>query len=48
VKIYNQIFDHAILSSIVLLDQQIDFYKMNTESCYKDVAYVVASSGKIT
>ncbi len=47
-KIYNQIFDHAILSSIVLLDQQIDFYKINTESYYKDIAYVVASSGEIT
>jgi len=46
-NIYDQIFNHAILSSIVLLDQQIDFYKINNKCQYKDIAYVVCSSGKI-
>ncbi|CAF0744590.1 unnamed protein product [Rotaria sordida] len=44
-KIYDEVINHAIVSSIVLLDQQIDFFKINTECCYKDIAYVVASSG---
>src|SRR6185503_8788159 len=44
-KISDQIYDHAILSSIILLDQKIDFYQMNTDCYYKDIAYVVASSG---
>jgi len=47
VKIYDDIFNHAILSSIILLDQQIDFYKINTECYYKDIAYVISSSGTI-
>jgi hypothetical protein len=45
-KIYDQIFDQAILSSSNLFDQTIDFYQiMNKESYYKDIAYVVLSSG---
>ena len=35
-----------MLSSIVLLNQDIDFYQMKSECYYKDIAYVVASSGK--
>ncbi|CAF0974343.1 unnamed protein product [Rotaria sp. Silwood1] len=44
-KIYDEVIDCAIVSSIVLLDQQIDFFKISTECYYKDIVYVVASSG---
>lgn len=46
-QIYDQIFHHAILSTIILHDQYIDFYKFNSEYQYKDIAYVVCSSGII-
>ncbi|CAF0815231.1 unnamed protein product [Adineta steineri] len=45
-KIYDQIFHHAMLSSIVLFNEQIDFYtRINNCNNYKDIAYIVASSG---
>ncbi len=46
-EIYDDIFNHSTLSSIILFDQQIDFYKINTECYYKNIAYVIASSGTI-
>ncbi|CAF2444348.1 unnamed protein product [Rotaria sp. Silwood2] len=45
-KIYDEVINHVTVSSIVLFDQQIDFFKMKTECFYKDIVYVVASSGK--
>ncbi|CAF4747100.1 unnamed protein product [Rotaria socialis] len=44
-KIYDKIIEHVTLLSIVLLDEPIDFYKLNSERYYKDIAYVVTSSG---
>ncbi|CAF2035826.1 unnamed protein product [Rotaria magnacalcarata] len=44
-KIYDKIIEPITLLSIVLFDEQIDFYKLNSECYYKDIAYVVTSSG---
>ena len=37
-----------MLSSVILLNEQIDFCRIMSECYYKDIAYVVASSGKKT
>ncbi|UJR23756.1 hypothetical protein I4U23_026733 [Adineta vaga] len=44
-KIYDHLFHHAILSTSILLDNSIDFYRNSSQISYKDIAYVVASSG---
>ena len=45
-KIYDQLFEHATLSSINLHRQQIDLYQMNSDSYYPNIAYIISSSGQ--
>ena len=47
-KAYDQLLCHASRSSLVLLENRIDFDAMPSASLYEDIAYVVASSGRNT
>jgi hypothetical protein len=45
-QIYEQILNYHRRSSIILLDQSIDFWQMSGDDAYENIAYVVASSGR--
>lgn len=44
-KIYDQLFEHAHLTSINFHAQQIDMYQMNSDVSYPNIAYIISSSG---